>query len=128
MPTGARRKVDEELAELDAALASGDAAHADEELGDLLFAVVSWSRLLDRDPERLLRAANRKFEHRFRLMEAAARDRALVLDNAHARSVGRLWEAAKRASRGPDALPERIQGRFMAARLAFIPCHEEIRR
>lgn len=96
---GARRKVDEELAELDAALASGDAAHADEELGDLLFAVASWARLLGRDPETLLRAANRKFEHRFRLMEAAARERALVLEQLTADAWDALWEAAKRAPR-----------------------------
>ena len=101
---GARRKVDEELAELDAALASGDAAHVDEELGDLLFAMVSWSRLLGRDPEKLLRAASRKFEQRFRLMEAAARERALVLESLSPEAWDALWEAAKRASRAGDGV------------------------
>lgn len=97
-PSGARRKVDEELAEVDDALAAGDDAAIDEELGDLLFAMVSWSRLLGRDPETLLRAANRKFEARFRAMESAARERALVLGGLSPEAWDALWEAAKRAS------------------------------
>jgi len=96
---GARRKVDEELAELDAALADGDEANADEEFGDVLFAMVSWARLTGRDPERLLRAANRKFEQRVRLMEAAAREQSLVLEQLSPEAWDALWEAAKRASR-----------------------------
>lgn len=64
---GPRAKIDEELAEVDAA---ADADRA-EEVGDLLFSVVNWSRKLGIDAEAALRGANAKFERRFRAMEAA---------------------------------------------------------
>ncbi len=64
--TGPRAKIDEELAEVEAA----SAAEREEEVGDLLFSVVNWARHLGVDPEAALRAANAKFEHRFAVMEA----------------------------------------------------------
>jgi ATP diphosphatase len=67
-PSGARAKIDEELAEVETAPA-GEIA---EEIGDLLFAVVNWARKLGVDPEAALRAANGKFERRFKAMEAEA--------------------------------------------------------
>jgi len=63
--TGPRAKIDEELAEVEAA---SDAERL-EEVGDLLFSVVNWARHLGVDPEAALRAANAKFEHRFAVME-----------------------------------------------------------
>ncbi|AJP71644.1 nucleoside triphosphate pyrophosphohydrolase [Sphingomonas hengshuiensis] len=68
-PSGARAKVDEEIAEVEAALSQ---AHREEEIGDLLFAVVNWARKLGIEPEAALRAANAKFEGRFKAMEARA--------------------------------------------------------
>ena len=61
--SGARAKVIEELAELDAETGQ---AEREEELGDLLFAVVNLARKLNIAPEAALRAANAKFERRFR--------------------------------------------------------------
>lgn len=69
--TGSRAKIDEELAEVEAAETP---EHVSEEIGDLLFAVVNWARHQGVDPEAALRAANAKFERRFRAMEAAAGD------------------------------------------------------
>jgi nucleoside triphosphate diphosphatase len=66
--SGARAKIDEELAEVEAA---SDPEVA-EEIGDLLFAVVNLARHRKVDPEAALRAANAKFERRFRAMEAMA--------------------------------------------------------
>src|SRR4029078_13012224 len=63
-------KIDEETAEVRAALAAGDSTHVAEEIGDLLFAVATLARKLDHDPEALLRSANRKFATRFRGVEA----------------------------------------------------------
>lgn len=97
---GARRKVDEELAELDASVAAGDAAGIDEELGDLLFAIVCWARLMGRDAETVLRAANRKFEGRFEAMERQAAAEGRDLASLTPEGWDALWEAAKRASRG----------------------------
>ncbi len=88
-PSGARAKIDEELAEVETA---GDATRA-EEIGDLLFAVVNWSRKLGIDPEAALRAANTKFEGRFRAMEAIAGDGFAALDLAAQEA---LWQRVKR--------------------------------
>jgi MazG family protein len=67
--TGVRAKVTEELAELDAAIAAGDAAATAAEMGDLLFTVANWCRHLELDAETCLRAANEKFATRFRDVE-----------------------------------------------------------
>lgn len=88
-PLGPRAKIDEELAEVEAASAD----ERSEEIGDLLFAVVNWARKLDIDPEAALRSANAKFERRFHKMEAAAGDRFASLP-LHAKED--LWLAAKR--------------------------------
>lgn len=92
-PSGARAKVDEELAEVEAAATP---AEVEEEIGDLLFAVVNWARKLGVDPEAALREANAKFEKRFKMMEAEAGDAfdGLPLDAKEA-----LWVKAKRELR-----------------------------
>ncbi|WP_288456440.1 nucleoside triphosphate pyrophosphohydrolase [uncultured Sphingomonas sp.] len=91
---GSRAKIDEELAEV--ADAPDDAARA-EEIGDLLFAVVNWARHLGVDAEAALRAANGKFERRFRQMEnmGGAAFAGMDLD-----AKEQLWRAVKVAERG----------------------------
>ncbi|KQT32980.1 nucleoside triphosphate hydrolase [Sphingomonas sp. Leaf412] len=64
---GPRAKIDEELAEVEAATTPDDVA---EEIGDLLFAIVNWARHKGVDAEAALRAANTKFTRRFKAMEA----------------------------------------------------------
>jgi nucleoside triphosphate diphosphatase len=91
---GVRAKVAEELHEMDAALAAGGGAAA-EELGDLLFAVVNWGRHLEIDAEAALRAANVKFERRFRCMERLAGARGLTLERLSAEEWDGLWREAK---------------------------------
>jgi MazG family protein len=89
-----RAKVLEEIAELDAALAAppqAERAAPEEELGDLLFAVVNWSRHLELDPERALRRASAKFEQRFARMEQLARARGLKLQQLSAQEWDALW-------------------------------------
>jgi ATP diphosphatase len=87
--SGARAKILEELAELDAETAP---ERREEELGDLLFAVVNLARFLKIDPEEALRKANRKFERRFRQIEQHPDFVAMSLDEKEA-----LWVAAKQA-------------------------------
>lgn len=89
---GTRAKIIEELAEVDAA---PDADAQEDEIGDLLFAVVNHARKLGIDPEVALRRANVKFDGRFRAMEAKAGDAfaGLSLDAKEA-----LWQEAKRGA------------------------------
>ena len=65
-------KLSEECGELREAVRAGDKATIDEELGDLLFTVANLARHLGTDPESAARAANRKFERRFRELEHRA--------------------------------------------------------
>ena len=89
-PSGARAKIDEELAEVEAAAPDGRA----EEIGDLLFAVVNWARKLGVEAEEALRAANAKFERRFRAMEAEAGPAFPMLE---LEAQEELWQRAKSA-------------------------------
>jgi ATP diphosphatase len=87
--SGPRAKIDEELAELEAETGHDRKL---EELGDLLFAVVNLARHLNIEPETALRQANRKFEKRFRAIEAEPGFKEMSLDEMEA-----LWVRAKQA-------------------------------
>jgi ATP diphosphatase len=93
--SGARAKVLEELAEVDAAAAQSPDRVA-EEVGDLLLAVTSLARHLRVDPETALRRANQRFEDRFRHMESAAARRGLKLAALGPGAWDSLWEEVKR--------------------------------
>lgn len=70
---GPLEKIREELTELEAAAREGGSGQVEEELGDLLFAVVNLARHLRVAPEGALARANRKFEQRYRALEQAVR-------------------------------------------------------
>jgi len=89
-PSGARAKIDEELAEVEAAATDSE---REEEIGDLLFATVNWARKLGVDPETALRAANAKFERRFRAMEEMASG---AFPSLSLEQQENLWDAVKR--------------------------------
>ena len=88
-------KVREELDEVLEAMAGGDAAAQGEELGDLLFAVCNLARHLKVDPEQALRAANHKFERRFRHIEQALRDAQQDFAACSLEQLDALWGEAK---------------------------------
>lgn len=92
-----RAKISEELRETEAAVSDGDAPAVAEELGDTLFALVNWARLLGVDPEAALRAANEKFERRFAAMESLIAARADTMSKLSAEAWERLWLEAKAA-------------------------------
>jgi tetrapyrrole methylase family protein/MazG family protein/ATP diphosphatase len=71
---GSRAKVDEELAELDRAAADGDSRAVQEEMGDVLFALVNLSRHLHVDAEEALRGTIEKFSRRFAHVEKRVRE------------------------------------------------------
>jgi XTP/dITP diphosphohydrolase len=68
---GVWEKVAEELGELKEAVASGDQAHAQEELGDVIFTLVNVGRWCGLDPDAGLAGTNRRFLERFSRVEAA---------------------------------------------------------
>ena len=89
-------KVREELDEVLQAMADGDAAALEDEVGDLLFAAVNLARHLKHDPENALRRANRKFERRFRFIEQALRDSGRPIEDCNLDELDALWGEAKR--------------------------------
>jgi ATP diphosphatase len=96
-------KVAEELEEVRAAAANAEAQgqvaesrEIFEEIGDLLFAAANLARKLDVDAESALRAANAKFERRFRGMESLAAQRGLVFADLKLESQEGLWLELKR--------------------------------
>jgi ATP diphosphatase len=96
-PGQVRDKVLEELGEVDEALGRESHERLTEEVGDLLFAMANWALHLKVDPEEALRAANAKFERRFREMEALARSRGARLESLSAAEWDELWRKAKEA-------------------------------
>lgn len=103
-PQGPRAKLDEELAELDVAVAEGDLRHIEEELGDVLFILVNAGRHWGVYAETALLGAVRKFRNRVRLMEEQAASHGRRLADLSPAELDGLWEAAKHQERG------RIQG------------------
>jgi MazG family protein len=91
-------KLEEELAELKAAEASGDQDHITEEMGDILFVMANLARKLKVDPEDALRRANAKFTRRFQHIESALAEQGRTgpqpLNDMEA-----LWVEAKRAEK-----------------------------
>jgi tetrapyrrole methylase family protein/MazG family protein/ATP diphosphatase len=94
---GARAKVNEELAELDAALAVGDATQVEHELGDVLFALVSVARKSGVDPEAALRGTLDRFTRRVRGVEAMVAERGQDLQQLTHEALDTLWQQAKAA-------------------------------
>lgn len=99
------QKLHEELAELEAELDRPDAppARVTDELGDLLFSCVNLARHVGADPEAALRAANDKFERRFRRVEALLAAAGRTPEQASMEEMDRLWERAKSDEREGSA-------------------------
>jgi tetrapyrrole methylase family protein/MazG family protein/ATP diphosphatase len=93
---GPRAKLDEELAELDAALASGDHAAQEHELGDVLFSVVNLARKRGLEPEQALARANARFATRFAHVEQQARAAGRAVGAHSAEELDGYWREAKR--------------------------------
>ncbi len=76
---------------------SQDARHArlEEELGDLLFAVVNLCRKAGTHPALALDRANAKFQRRFEAMEAIAEQRGIDVRTAGLEALDRIWDEVK---------------------------------
>ncbi len=95
---GALGKVDEELIELKEAMSTGSQQHIEEEMGDVLFSLVSVCRHQGIDAEAALRNTLVKFRSRFEVVEEAmdASETGLDIDAMEA-----LWQEAKRRELQP---------------------------
>jgi MazG family protein len=94
--TGVFAKIREELGELEAAADEQDMKAVEEELGDLMFAVVNLARYRKIDPEVLMASANTKFERRFGAMERALKAEGKSLEQASLGDMEEAWQKVKR--------------------------------
>ncbi len=95
-PEEVMEKVEEELAEVAAAVEEGDEEATEEEIGDLLFAVVNLARFLGHSAEAALDDTNRKFVERFHFIEKKAREGKRRLADVSLTEMDSWWESAKR--------------------------------
>src|SRR5258705_7681507 len=95
-PRGVREKLDEELRELDEAIASKDRDAVEHELGDVLFSMANLARFLNTPAEDAVRQANRRFTERFQNMEAKLDAAGRKFDKVPLDELNALWEEAKR--------------------------------
>ena len=101
---GVWSKVNEELEELKEAICSGDKAHAQEELGDVLFTLVNVARWCEISPEEGLAGTNQRFLDRFSRVEAALDG---DLEGHSIQKLEELWQQAKQAIRSESQDQER---------------------
>jgi len=94
---GVRAKVDEELVELDEAIASGDVDHIGEEFGDLLFSLVNLGRHLPVGAEEALRTATVKFDRRFRALERSVTAEGSSVHEMSPDALEARWRMVKEA-------------------------------
>lgn len=95
-------KVREELAEVEAAMP--DPKKVEEEIGDLLFAVVNLARKMKVDGEVALQGATDKFSARFRKVEAIAMQRGLTLETMSLAEMDAIWDEVKTGAPPPNSV------------------------
>ena len=99
---GPIEKIDEELAEFRETLTGEDRQRQEEELGDLLFAIVNVARKLKIEPELALRGTVERFQSRFRVVEQGLSAAGRSLAEASLAEMDALWDEAK-ANENPGA-------------------------
>src|SRR6266516_685131 len=93
--SGPRSKVEEELRELDRETKKGKGEAVEDEIGDVLFAVVNLARKLKIDPRAALEQANTKFQRRFDAVQRLAERRGIDIRRATLAELDRLWDEVK---------------------------------
>ena len=93
--SGPMAKVKEEIAELERETGKGKRERLEDEIGDLLFAVVNLARKLTIDPRAALEQANAKFTRRFEAVERLAEQRGIELGRVGLADLDRLWDEVK---------------------------------
>jgi tetrapyrrole methylase family protein / MazG family protein len=89
-------KVDEELGELKKAVSEKNKKHIEEEIGDLIFAVVNLSRFVKVNPEEALRKCIDKFKKRFNQIETELSKNGKKLKDTSLEDMDEIWNRAKK--------------------------------
>ena len=90
------KKIEEELNELHEAIAENDAAHTEEEWGDVMFSMINYARFIGVDAETALEKTNKKFISRFQKMEVMAAGKGESLSNMTLADMDALWNEIKK--------------------------------
>ena len=88
-------KVEEEIGELKVEIEANNQAKMEQEFGDVLFSMINYARFLNIDPETALEKTNKKFKHRFELMEQYANEHGLDLASMSLQEKEALWQKMK---------------------------------
>ena len=88
-------KIEEEIAELREAMAQGEHHRIEDELGDLMFAMVNLARHVGVKPELAVRSTNAKFERRFQYIESHLQLQERAIEDATLEEMEALWQTAK---------------------------------
>ena len=88
-------KIEEEVAELRAAVSGEGRERAEEEMGDLLFSIAQLARKLGIEPESALRKANEKFSARFEQVEHGLEERGGAVHDATLEEMEAEWQRVK---------------------------------
>ncbi len=97
-------KMEEELGEMREALASGTIDEKSDELGDILFVLANFARMLGLNAETVLRDTNNKFERRFRGMEHDSKEQDKNLQEISVEEMMTLWDAQKEKEKSPQGV------------------------
>jgi XTP/dITP diphosphohydrolase len=89
------KKVEEEMGELQEAVASDSKKNMEEEFGDVLFSLANYARFLQIDAEGALEKTNRKFISRFTVMEEEAARQGRSLQDMTLDEMDAIWNEAK---------------------------------
>ena len=90
------KKINEEMNELQEAIAANDAAHIEEELGDVLFSLINYARFTQTDAETALEKTNKKFIRRFSEIEKRAAQKGKMLSDMTLAEMDELWNEVKK--------------------------------
>jgi len=90
-------KIEEEINELKEAVQTGNPDEIELEFGDVLFALINYSRFIDVDAEKALDRTNKKFMERFMWMEKYAKEKQLNLHEMNLAQLDEIWNLAKEA-------------------------------
>jgi XTP/dITP diphosphohydrolase len=88
-------KVNEEIGELQHEVAQNNKEKMEDELGDVFFSLINYARFLNIDPETALEKTNKKFKHRFELMETYAKENGLDLAKLSLEEKEAIWQSMK---------------------------------